>query len=325
MLNKSFWMLQPDTYWRDNLFDVLDVTLNSSTNVFLDVEGESALSSKMIAGGNFFVKSSQASSLFFHQLSTQIRIKYTTDNNVMGALCSKRFASVKCEYIPYHTISNWIWNNYKMKPSLMQFDSLILPGTLGKLERMHKAGAKFVHPDGTCVSLASTNVSTLVAFDQTLHLVLLPSHFNFFHFAHGICESICHFFPFVVDFLLERDLPMKGCFYNSHGFACCNAALQNLMEDIAKDMLNNGTFHRCNVQKVANVLQEKCEETFGAPFETIVGLSDYAERIHFKRTNVCKVEINGRYILAYETPDDTTGLLRRKRNDDRDDIHAYNY
>lgn len=62
--------------------------------------------------------------------------RYTTDNNVMGAMCAQGFASVKCEFIPYHTISNWRWKNKNLKPALMQFDSLILPGQMGKLERL---------------------------------------------------------------------------------------------------------------------------------------------------------------------------------------------
>ncbi|CAI5456083.1 unnamed protein product [Caenorhabditis angaria] len=135
MMNKSFWMLQPDTYWSENLFDLLDFSENDGTNLYLDVEGETILSSRMIAGGNFFVRASIESSLFFHQLSAEIREKYATDNNVMGAMCSRQYADVQCEFIPYHTISNWRWKNNNIKPALMQFDSLILPGSKGKLER----------------------------------------------------------------------------------------------------------------------------------------------------------------------------------------------
>lgn len=71
------------------------------------------------------------------------RERYTTDNNIMGAMCAQGFASVKCEFIPYHTISNWRWKNNNLKPALMQFDSLILPGTLGKLERYSWIVAKY--------------------------------------------------------------------------------------------------------------------------------------------------------------------------------------
>ncbi|KAF1748273.1 hypothetical protein GCK72_024740 [Caenorhabditis remanei] len=566
MMNKSFWMLQPDTYWRENLFDLFDVSGNDATDVYLDVEGESVLSSRMIAGGNFHVRASTASTLFFHQLSTQIRERYTTDNNVMGALCAQGFASVKCEFIPYHTISNWRWKNKNLKPALMQFDSLILPGTMGKLERMHRAGAKFVHPDGSCLVLESANVSSLVTFDETLPHVLFPPCFHFFHVAHVdmmpnfvsilLLTSIQLAFaaeeyksqttypesapattpqppppppppkpaPYVeqsaappppapapapypqqappppapypqqavpapapapypqqapppptpapypqhavpapapyqqqpppppspvhypapqqpypqqapppppaphpaphpayiehsaprpaypehapppqypqqhsynggprtyheepppypakfqyVDYPAttrrpypypsfevlphheeyhptrrpttterpttthkprpgwgdteynypERSLPLKGCFYNNHGYACCNLRLQNKMEELADELLNNGTFHRCNVQKLANDLQDKVETAFKEDFETVVGLSDFAERIHFREHYVCKIEVNGRYMLAWATPDDHSGArAKRGVNATADDIHEYNF
>ncbi|CAI2357417.1 unnamed protein product [Caenorhabditis sp. 36 PRJEB53466] len=487
MMNKSFWMLQPDTYWRENLFDLFDVTQNDATDVYLDVEGESVLSSRMIAGGNFHVRASTASTLFFYQLSTEIRERYTTDNNIMGAMCAQGFASVKCEFIPYHTISNWRWKNKNLKPALMQFDSLILPGTLGKLERMHQVGAKFIHPDGSCLLLESANVSSLVVFDDTQsaypesaptvppppppnavpyvaqsanpppppapapapasaylesappppplvpaphpapvaaalpvaypapayiehsappppppppapHPTYVehsapqppypqPQHtynagprqqypqqaeegyqqttpaYPKFHYASYPPPTTHRPYPYPSYEVLphheedyrprtsprrttttttpkpkthkprpgsdteynypERNLPLKGCFYNDHGYACCNLLLQNKMEELADELLNNGTFHRCNVQKLANDLQAKCESAFDEDFEAVVGLSDFAERIHFREHYVCKIEVNGRYMLAWATPDDRRGL-RAKRGSD-DEIHEYNF
>ncbi|VDM74443.1 unnamed protein product [Strongylus vulgaris] len=49
-------------------------------------------------------------------------------------------------------------------------------------------------------------------------------------------------------------------------------------------------------------------------FEAIVGLSDYAQRVNFKKDLVCKVEIAGRYMLAYATPDHDSD--RTKRGED---------
>uniref|UniRef100_A0A1I7TWJ9 Ground-like domain-containing protein n=1 Tax=Caenorhabditis tropicalis TaxID=1561998 RepID=A0A1I7TWJ9_9PELO len=124
----------------------------------------------------------------------------------------------------------------------------------------------------------------------------------------------------------ERTLPLKGCFYNNHGYACCNLRLQTKMEELADELLNNGTFHRCNVQKLANDLQDKVETAFKEDFETVVGLSDFAERIHFREHYVCKIEVNGRYMLAWATPDDHSGArAKRGANATADDIHEYNF
>ncbi|VDM79390.1 unnamed protein product [Strongylus vulgaris] len=43
---------------------------------------------------------------------------------------------------------------------------------------------------------------------------------------------------------------------------------------------------------------------FGHPFESIVALSDFAQNVHFAGDLVCKVEIDGKYMLTYATPYD---------------------
>ncbi|VDN58831.1 unnamed protein product [Dracunculus medinensis] len=123
----SFWMLQADTYWRENLFDVIG-----------------SLLADMIAGGNFFVKAGYRSTAFFNELSRRLLNYYSTDNNIMGALCRTIFKGSRCSFIPYQIISNWRWHTMKDKklPSLMQFDG----GATGisKFKRMQDLGAYFV-------------------------------------------------------------------------------------------------------------------------------------------------------------------------------------
>ncbi|PIO71568.1 hypothetical protein TELCIR_06533 [Teladorsagia circumcincta] len=43
---------------------------------------------------------------------------------------------------------------------------------------------------------------------------------------------------------------------------------------------------------------------FGHPFESVVALSDFAQNVHFAGDLVCKVEIDGKYMLTYATPYD---------------------
>lgn len=60
----------------------------------------------------------------------------------------------------------------------------------------------------------------------------------------------------------------------------------------------------CNVHRFAIKLQKHSEKIFDTQFETIVSYEDFSQKIHFKKDLVCKVEIEGRFILAYATPED---------------------
>ncbi|VDM42440.1 unnamed protein product [Toxocara canis] len=143
---RDFWMIQPDTYWRENLFDLVDPKklMNNDENLLFDQEGSNGLLAEMIAGGNYFVKAEQRSVLFFNELSRRLFNYYSTDNNIMGGLCSYRFAGNKCSFIPYRILSNWRWHtsDKKQMPSLMQFDGGA--GCESKFEQMQRLGAAFV-------------------------------------------------------------------------------------------------------------------------------------------------------------------------------------
>ncbi|KAK6025206.1 ground-like domain protein [Ostertagia ostertagi] len=58
-------------------------------------------------------------------------------------------------------------------------------------------------------------------------------------------------------------------------------------------------FHSCNIQAVANIMQVRTEEKFNRTFETIVAYDDFAQKVHFSSDLICKVELGGRYMLAY--------------------------
>lgn len=99
----QFWMIQSDTYWRANLFDRADPDLhmNYTDELLFDREGSSGLLADMIAGGNFFVKGTQKTTAFFERVSETLQWLYSTDNNLMGALCAHKFADLNCAFIPY--------------------------------------------------------------------------------------------------------------------------------------------------------------------------------------------------------------------------------
>ncbi|MCP9265202.1 Protein CBR-FOLT-1 [Dirofilaria immitis] len=118
-IGRDFWIIQADTYWRKNLFEIINTRqmLGLNGNLLFDQEGDKGLLMKMIAG----------------------------DNNIMGALCITQYCGNKCVFIPYTLISNWrwYWSNKTYIPALLQFDS----GTNSKrkFDNMKKLGAEFVN------------------------------------------------------------------------------------------------------------------------------------------------------------------------------------
>ncbi|RCN32782.1 ground-like domain protein, partial [Ancylostoma caninum] len=99
-------------------------------------------------------------------------------------------------------------------------------------------------------------------------------------------------------------VPLPSCFYNPSGYVCCNLQLNNLIEDTFEEIKNVQGYSACNIAKVANIIQQKSEQMFEHPFESIVALSDFAQNVHFAGDLVCKVEIDGKYMLTYATPYD---------------------
>jgi hypothetical protein len=55
----------------------------------------------------------------------------------------------------------------------------------------------------------------------------------------------------------------------------------------------------CNIQKIATEVQRNAEQKYGTEFEVIVGIGDYASKSHFYSDLICKIEADGKFILAY--------------------------
>ncbi|OZC07991.1 hypothetical protein X798_04987 [Onchocerca flexuosa] len=146
-IGHDFWIIQADTYWRKNLFEIIDThkMLGLNGNLLFDQEGDKGLLNKMIAGGYFFVKASPKSECFFNEVSRQLESYYATDNNIMGALCVTQYCGNKCTFIPYTLISNWrwYWSDKTYIPALLQFDSG--SNSEQKFDNMQKLGAEFVN------------------------------------------------------------------------------------------------------------------------------------------------------------------------------------
>uniref|UniRef100_A0A914Q339 Ground-like domain-containing protein n=1 Tax=Panagrolaimus davidi TaxID=227884 RepID=A0A914Q339_9BILA len=99
-------------------------------------------------------------------------------------------------------------------------------------------------------------------------------------------------------------LPLPVCFYNPTGYVCCNKQLNDLIVDTYTELEARPKFHTCNINAIATMLQMKAESRFNTTFETIAGFEDFAQKIHFNGDLACKVEIGGKYMLAYGTVED---------------------
>uniref|UniRef100_A0AC34FPS6 Ground-like domain-containing protein n=1 Tax=Panagrolaimus sp. ES5 TaxID=591445 RepID=A0AC34FPS6_9BILA len=99
-------------------------------------------------------------------------------------------------------------------------------------------------------------------------------------------------------------LPLPVCFYNPTGYVCCNKQLNDLIVDTYTELEARPKFHTCNINAIATMLQMKAETRFNTTFETIAGFEDFAQKIHFNGDLACKVEIGGKYMLAYGTVED---------------------
>ncbi|KJH48898.1 ground-like domain protein [Dictyocaulus viviparus] len=99
-------------------------------------------------------------------------------------------------------------------------------------------------------------------------------------------------------------LPLEKCFYNPSGYVCCNEELNELILKTYAELQASSNFNSCNLQKIANLLQLRSETKFNKSFETIVGFDDFAQKVHFNGDLICKVKLNGRFMLAYATARD---------------------
>ncbi|VDM56401.1 unnamed protein product, partial [Angiostrongylus costaricensis] len=85
-------------------------------------------------------------------------------------------------------------------------------------------------------------------------------------------------------------------------FMCCNSRLEQVMKQVFDELTSDGKWNRCNVQKLANNLQNRTESVFNTKFEVLVGLGDFASKSHFQGDLICKIEIQDRFVLSYATP-----------------------
>ncbi|KAK5973571.1 Ground domain-containing protein, partial [Trichostrongylus colubriformis] len=96
--------------------------------------------------------------------------------------------------------------------------------------------------------------------------------------------------------------PLPQCYTNDSGFMCCNRRLERAMRDVMEELTADKDWQTCNVQKIANTLQNRTQSIFNTEFEALAGLGDFASKTHFYHDLICKIEFQGRFMLSYATP-----------------------
>lgn len=96
----------------------------------------------------------------------------------------------------------------------------------------------------------------------------------------------------------------------SLGFPCCSRELENAMKSAYEGIkqCHGGQWCNFNMQEITNkiqvptkpiisstVFQKRAEQCFGTPFEVVTGISDYASKVHFFKSYMCKICQEGRY------------------------------
>uniref|UniRef100_A0A914MKY8 Nucleotide-diphospho-sugar transferase domain-containing protein n=1 Tax=Meloidogyne incognita TaxID=6306 RepID=A0A914MKY8_MELIC len=145
----QFWMVQADTIWKENLFEIIDTDSQEFINagIIFDSEGSEGLLRYMIAGGYFFVRSANSTKKFFESAAEFLLNNFATDNNVMNRLCIQKAFGVECGQINYSIISNWrmsstLKEHSEDSPPLFQFDGD--DGSTDKFNKIKNEGYLFV-------------------------------------------------------------------------------------------------------------------------------------------------------------------------------------
>ncbi|KAI1718486.1 ground-like domain-containing protein [Ditylenchus destructor] len=101
----------------------------------------------------------------------------------------------------------------------------------------------------------------------------------------------------------QPQYPLPECYTDDSNFMCCNKQLEELMKSAYNGLVGSTyNFNRCNVQKMANTIQKAAEERFNTTFEVLAGGGDFASKSHFYDNYICKIEMEGRFLLAYASP-----------------------
>ncbi|TMS35323.1 hypothetical protein L596_002752 [Steinernema carpocapsae] len=155
----SFWMMQQDTFWRKNLFD-LKFEENEQFDVLFDQIGDDQNSQRAewVNGANFFVHANNKTLEFFEAVASKLSHWYTPDMGIMIHQCHT-WGTLNCSYIPHKIAHSWEWmyTAQKNPPHIIQLDCETDGGS--KLMQLAKFGFYFTESDGRTCNPAAVNLA----------------------------------------------------------------------------------------------------------------------------------------------------------------------
>ncbi|KAK0390339.1 hypothetical protein QR680_019308 [Steinernema hermaphroditum] len=187
--DKSFWMIQQDTFWRKSLLS-LEIKSDSS-DILFDRAAEQGGS--LIAGGYYRARSTPGSKAFFKKLSSDLEWWYSPDNTYMTTLCAEG-TTAKCGSIPFDLITNWHWLYSPSRigdnvPFLIQFDGFTKLG--GKLNALKELGFYFLNSDGvSCNDEAVDKAVRIVETQNRTSTTADSVSPSYSHLQFGLYQSI---------------------------------------------------------------------------------------------------------------------------------------
>ncbi|KAK0390341.1 hypothetical protein QR680_019308 [Steinernema hermaphroditum] len=211
--DKSFWMIQQDTFWRKSLLS-LEIKSDSS-DILFDRAAEQGGS--LIAGGYYRARSTPGSKAFFKKLSSDLEWWYSPDNTYMTTLCAEG-TTAKCGSIPFDLITNWHWLYSPSRigdnvPFLIQFDGFTKLG--GKLNALKELGFYFLNSDGvSCNDEAVDKAVRIVETQNRTSTTADSVSPSYSHLQFGLYQSIIDQLYNALLFLsaaaASGDLPVEG-------------------------------------------------------------------------------------------------------------------
>ncbi|EFO89912.1 hypothetical protein CRE_07495 [Caenorhabditis remanei] len=152
--DRSFWMIQQDTYWNDNLLNIntekeenVDILFDRASDKGPLVAGtkhQVIYEYTLFSGGYYHAKPTYNSKSYFAKLAKDISWWYAPDNAYMTSLCEVS-GLAKCGRLSFDLITNWQWlqgTSSGIPPKFIQFDGETKLG--GKLAKMRKIGFYFL-------------------------------------------------------------------------------------------------------------------------------------------------------------------------------------
>uniref|UniRef100_A0A914WQ83 Nucleotide-diphospho-sugar transferase domain-containing protein n=1 Tax=Plectus sambesii TaxID=2011161 RepID=A0A914WQ83_9BILA len=202
---RSFWMMQQDTFWRDNLFE-LDLESEGNYDMLFDqlADSEDSPRAEILNGANFYVRANNRTLQYFNRVAERLKHWYTADVAIMFHQCyTRKDNESRCEYLPFNVAHNWQWiySEQKNPPYIIQLDCETNYGT--KLDTLASYGFNFTMADRITCNPAAVKETRRRAITGSLDARVTKQSWGRFTFKvyYIITDWSFWLFPFVKPYM----------------------------------------------------------------------------------------------------------------------------